>query len=96
MIVNNYNSTDMAVKPGSMGLPMPGYNVALVDENGDEVADGEAGQIAIDTNGFPFFFLGYWQDEAKTQSKIVGKWFLTGDMAANGCRWLLLVPRPGR
>jgi acetyl-CoA synthetase len=81
MIVNNYNCTDMVVKPGSMGLPMPGFNVALVDEKGYAVAEGETGQIAIDATDFPFFFLDYWQDEAKTQSKRVGKWFLTGDMA---------------
>jgi acetyl-CoA synthetase len=76
MIVNNYNATNMIVKPGSMGLPLPGYNVGLIDETGHAVAEGETGQIAIDATDFPFFFLGYWQDEKKTQEKRVGKWFL--------------------
>jgi acetyl-CoA synthetase len=82
MIVNNYNVTDMAVKPGSMGLPSPGYNIALVDEDGSPVKDGEAGQIVIDTTAFPYFFLGYWQDPKKTAEKINGQWFYTGDLAS--------------
>lgn len=82
MIVNNYNVTDMEVKPGSMGLPSPGYNIALLDEDGNHVEQGDAGQIAIDTTAFPYFFLGYWQDPQKTEEKKVGKWFLTGDLAS--------------
>lgn len=82
MIVNNYNVTDMAVKPGSMGLPSPGYNIALMDDEGRPVPDGEAGQIVIDTTAFPYFFLGYWQDPKKTAEKINGQWFYTGDLAS--------------
>ncbi len=81
MILNNYNVTDMEVKPGSMGLPSPGYNVGLLDENGNQVADGEVGQIAVDSTNFPFFFLGYWKDPVKTEEKLLGKWFMNGDLA---------------
>ncbi|WP_077213299.1 acyl-CoA synthetase [Bacillus dakarensis] len=82
MIVNNYNVTDMAVKPGSMGLPSPGFTIALLDEDGNPVKDGDAGQIVVDTTAFPYFFLGYWQDSEKTAEKIKGKWFYSGDLAS--------------
>lgn len=82
MIVNNYNVTDMEVKPGSMGLPSPGYNIALLDEKGNPVEQGQVGEIVVDTTAFPFFFLGYWQDPEKTEEKIRGKWFWTGDLAS--------------
>lgn len=81
MIVNNYNVTDMKIKPGSMGLPSPGFNIALLDEDGNPIEDGEIGQIAVDTSAFAYFFLGYWQDPEKTAEKIRGKWFYTGDLA---------------
>lgn len=82
MIIDNFNVTDMKVKPGSMGLPSPGFNLALVDEDGNIVKKGDVGQIALDTTAFPYFFLGYWQDEQKTKEKIRGKWLLTGDLAS--------------
>ncbi|WP_338452749.1 AMP-binding protein [Niallia oryzisoli] len=82
MIVDNFNVTDMKVKPGSMGLPSPGFNLALVDEDGNIVKKGDIGQIAVDTTAFPYFFLGYWQDDKKTKEKLRGKWLLTGDLAS--------------
>ncbi|WP_078428230.1 acyl-CoA synthetase [Alkalihalobacterium alkalinitrilicum] len=81
MIVNNFNVTDMEVKPGSMGLPTPGYNIALVNEEGKPVEKGEVGEIVIDTTAFPYFFLGYWQDPKKTAEKIKEGWFWSGDLA---------------
>ncbi|MBM4761810.1 AMP-binding protein [Bacillus sp. B15-48] len=82
MIVDNFNVTNMDIKPGSMGLPSPGFNIALVDEDGNPVAKGEVGQIAVDTTGFPYFFLGYWKNPEKTEEKMKGKWLLTGDLAS--------------
>jgi len=72
----------MVVKPGSMGLPSPGFNIALVDEDGNPVKKGEVGQIAVNTTAFPYFFLGYWKNPEKTEEKIKGKWLLTGDLAS--------------
>lgn len=82
MIVDNFNVTDMDVKPGSMGLPSPGFNIALVDEDGNPVGKDEIGQIAVDTTAYPYFFLGYWKNPEKTEEKIKGKWLLTGDLAS--------------
>ena len=56
MIVNNYNATNMTVKPGSMGFPSPGYNVALIGPHGNPVEQGEAGELAVDITDFPYFF----------------------------------------
>ncbi|QQK80313.1 AMP-binding protein [Salicibibacter cibi] len=81
MLVNNYNITDMAIKPGSMGLPLPGYRVSLIDNQGNTVMKGETGEIAIDTTDGKFNFMGYWNNEQKTKDKQFGKWFLTGDLA---------------
>ncbi|QQK76407.1 AMP-binding protein [Salicibibacter cibarius] len=81
MIVNNYNITDMVVKPGSMGLPLPGYRVRLIDNQGNVVKNGETGEIAIDTTDQDLNFMGYWNNPKKTEGKYLGKWFLTGDLA---------------
>lgn len=82
MIITNLNATDMKVKPGSMGLPSPGFDIALVDEDGNEVKKGEVGQIAVNTNEFPYFFLGYWNNPENTKSKTKKHWFCTGDLAS--------------
>lgn len=82
MPLNNYNVTDMKVKPGSMGLPCPGISIALLDKEGDPVKQGEIGEIAFDRTTFPLFFLGYWKDPEKTEEKMVGRWMLSGDLAS--------------
>lgn len=82
MIVNNYNMCDMTIKPGSMGLPSPGFNISIVDDKGNRANDGDVGQIVVDINGFAYFFLGYLQDEEKTAEKIKEQWFYTGDLAS--------------
>ncbi|MFC5587730.1 acyl-CoA synthetase [Sporosarcina soli] len=81
MIINNYNITDMVVKPGSMGLPLPGYKVGLIDKQGGEVGLGEIGEIAIDVSQRPVNFMGYWENPADTKQKYLDKWFMTGDLA---------------
>lgn len=81
MMINNYNITDMVIKPGSMGLPLPGYKIALIDENGNPVKQGEVGQIAVDTTSAQFQFQGYWGKPEKSKEKFLGKWFLSGDLA---------------
>ncbi|SFD43467.1 acetyl-CoA synthetase [Lentibacillus persicus] len=90
MIINNYNSTDMEVKPGSMGFPSPGYNVKLINQDGEAVQQGEIGEIAVDRTAFPFFFLGYWNNPEKTEEKMKKNWMVSGDLARedeNGYFW---------
>ncbi|MBI3730666.1 MAG: AMP-binding protein [Burkholderiales bacterium] len=73
-------------KPGSMGRPYPGHRVAVIDDDGKEVANGEIGEVAMsryDTYGHldPVFFLGYWKNDTATRNKFTGDWCRTGDLA---------------
>ena len=81
MIIDNFNITDMMIKPGSMGKPSPGFKIALIDEMGNKVPQGQVGQIAVDTKSFPFFFMGYWKNSETTNEKMIENWFCTGDLA---------------
>jgi acetyl-CoA synthetase len=65
-------------KPGSMGKPVPGHRVAIIDAEGLEVAAGTPGQVAI-ARPDPVMFLGYWNNDAATQKKFIGDWMTTGD-----------------
>ncbi len=77
-LVANYPG--VPVKPGSMGLATPGHEVAVIDEQGREVAPMEIGEIAV--KGRPrSLFMGYWKDEDKTKECFRGDWYMTGDRA---------------
>ncbi|ANB56645.1 AMP-binding enzyme family protein [Anoxybacillus sp. B7M1] len=90
MLIGNFNSLDMDILPGSMGWALPGFEVALLDDQGQEVPTGEVGQIAFHTHSIPNVFHGYWKDPEKTAQRMIGDWFLTGDLALkdeNGYFW---------
>lgn len=77
------------VKPGSMGRAYPGHQLAVLDEGGQPVPDGELGQIAAHRND-PTRFIGYWGQPERTQAMFHGDWMLTGDYArrdAEGYFW---------
>ncbi|MGJ8572519.1 MAG: AMP-binding protein [Hoeflea sp.] len=63
---------------GAIGKPVPGHEVAVIDDQGNVVPDGTSGQIAV-RRPDPVMFLGYWQNEAATQAKFIGDWMITGD-----------------
>ena len=68
------------VRPGSTGRAFPGSEVAILDAEGQEVAPGTPGEIAI-RRGDAAMFLRYWDDPARTAAKFAGAWMLTGDEA---------------
>ena len=72
-------SAIMEPKPGSMGKPYPGHRVDIIDDNGKVLADGEHGELAAWCDD-PVMFLGYWNNEAATESKKTNNWFRTGDV----------------
>lgn len=77
MVLNNHHGLQHAVREGSAGLPMPGFTLAVVTEQGDPVAQGEQGILAVDRAKSPlFFFDGYLGREGQDW---VGPWYLTGD-----------------
>ena len=67
-------------RPGSMGLPYPGHEVALQDEEGGSVADGEVGEVVV-RGPDPTFLLEYWRRPDATAAKFRGAWLRTGDLA---------------
>ena len=64
--------------PGSVGKPLPGVEVRLVDESGNDVSLGTPGEIEV--RG-PNVFLEYWRKPEATRDAFRGGWFRTGDMA---------------
>ena len=73
-----------ALKPGSMGRPVPDYGIDLVDENCNSVAPGEHGEIVVRTqreNPHPGIFMGYYKDPEKTDEVWRGGVYHTGDLA---------------
>jgi len=68
----------MPVKSGCMGRAVPGHEVAIVDDTGNILADGEVGTIAIKRPD-PVMFLAYWRNPEATAKKFAGDWLLTGD-----------------
>jgi acetyl-CoA synthetase len=78
LVVGNC-ATILSLRSGSMGRPIPGHEVAIVDEGGREVEPGESGIIAV-RRPDPVFFLHYWNNPEATAAKFAGDWLLTGDL----------------
>ncbi|THE64052.1 AMP-dependent synthetase [Salinadaptatus halalkaliphilus] len=79
MVVCNYAFDDWEVKPGSMGKVLPGAEVALLDEEGNEVEQGAVGEIAIKRDESPTG--SYWGRPEKSLETFTGLWLRTGDLA---------------
>jgi acetyl-CoA synthetase len=71
----------MEVREGSMGRPMPGWDVRLLDEDEREVAPGERGEICLRARSNPHWPLGYWENEEAARETFGGEWFHTKDAA---------------
>ncbi|HZX95787.1 MAG TPA: benzoate-CoA ligase family protein [Myxococcales bacterium] len=63
-------------RPGSTGLPVQGYDVRVIDENGADVPHGETGDLIV--RG-PSTATQYFNRREQTRSKMRGEWFFTGD-----------------
>ncbi len=79
LVVGNCSAV-MPIRAGSMGRPVPGHTVAVVDEDGHPVPAGTVGEIAVRSPD-PVMFLEYWKNPAATRKKFVDGWSLTGDLA---------------
>ncbi|KAM9124986.1 acyl-coenzyme A synthetase ACSM3, mitochondrial-like isoform 3-T4 [Pangshura tecta] len=71
----------MKIKPGSMGMPSPAYDVKIIDEHGNILPPGEEGDIAIKAKPTrPFcLFTQYIDDPERTDSTLQGNFYITGD-----------------
>ncbi|WP_027720452.1 AMP-binding protein [Maridesulfovibrio zosterae] len=83
----------MKPKPGSIGKPCPGWDIALIDTEGNRCAPGEEGQICVKLDPRPVgLFTGYLDEPQKTASVIVDGYYQTGDKAwmdEDGYFWFL-------
>jgi long-chain acyl-CoA synthetase len=76
--VASFNHPDRRRKEGSIGTPIEGVEMRVVDEDGNEVPQGDVGEIAIRGHNI---MKGYWNRPDATEEAIVDGWFHTGDMA---------------
>jgi long-chain acyl-CoA synthetase len=76
--VASFNHPHAERKPGSIGTPIAGVEMRLLDDDGKEVPAGEVGEIAIRGENV---MKGYWQRSEETAKSIPDGWFRTGDLA---------------
>src|SRR5262245_5999385 len=85
------NFPGIPVRPGSMGLPMPGHELSIIDEAGRALPAGEVGDVAV-RGAPPSLFREYWKDPAATARTRRGEWYVTGDRGfvdADGWFWFV-------
>ena len=74
------NGVGGQVRPGSMGLPTPGHDVQVIDDDGVPVPAGVEGDIAVRGKP-PTLFAGYWEQPEETNAMFRDEWYVTGDRA---------------
>lgn len=78
-------------KPGSVGPPLPGVEMAIANPDGTWCAEGEHGEVCV--RG-PSLMRGYWNLPEATAESFFGDWFRTGDLGwRDGDGWFYLVDR---
>jgi acetyl-CoA synthetase len=78
-LCGNFPTVD--VREGSMGLPMPGWDVAILDEDEKPLPPGERGEICLRARSNPHYPIGYWNRPEDTEEVFGGDWFHTKDAA---------------
>ena len=94
VLVGNYKSRGDEVRPGSMGRPSPGFELAVLDSDLNELPDGREGELAIRVKPRrPLgLFREYWQNPDENAARFRSDWYLTGDVArrdADGYFWFI-------
>jgi acetyl-CoA synthetase len=78
-LCGNYPTMD--VRHGSMGRPLPGWEIDLLDEEENPVPEGETGEICLRARSNPHYPLGYWNRPDDSAEVFGGPWFHTKDVA---------------
>jgi len=93
IMIANYPS--MKVKPGSMGKPLPGVEIAIAEVSDNQLKiikePNTQGHLVL-KKGFPSLFRGYLHDEERYAKCFIGEWYLSGDLAkkdADGYLWFI-------
>ncbi len=88
------NLRGMDVKPGSMGVPLPGITAGIVETGKEglrELPDGEVGELAL-RPGWPSMMRAYLNEQARYDKCFADSWYLSGDLAmrdADGYFWFV-------
>jgi acetyl-CoA synthetase len=85
MLVINHHAPALRrpLRPGSMGVQMPGFRAVIVDDEGYELGPGQEGQIGLDIAQSPlYWFQGYYKARERSDQRIIGSYYLTGDAAS--------------
>ena len=83
------------VREGSMGPPLPGWEVAILDEDEQPLPTGERGEICLRARSNPHYPIGYWNRPEDTAEVFGGDWFHTKDAATmdeDGYVWYAAAP----
>ena len=81
------SNTPEALRPGSSGKPVPGYEVKVVDDEGHPVPPGGAGHLMVKGDSAAPY---YWHFHEKSKATMIGEWMRTGDwyrIDADGFLW---------
>ncbi|HKQ39441.1 MAG TPA: AMP-binding protein, partial [Verrucomicrobiae bacterium] len=94
ILIANFRSLNREVRAGSMGQPTPGFELALLDRDLNELPPDEEGEIAIRVKpSRPLgLFREYWRNPEENGARFRGDWYLTGDTArrdADGYYWFV-------
>jgi len=83
VLVANFRCRGEEVRPGSMGKPSPGFTVALLDDELNELPPGREGEVAVRVKPErPLgLFREYWRNPKENALRFQGDWYLTGDRA---------------
>jgi len=76
--VTHTNAAAPAVKPGTIGWPLPGVEARVVDEQDRDVPQGQEGEIILRGENI---MVGYWARKEDSEEALRGGWFHTGDIA---------------
>lgn len=79
MVVCNHHGLTHPIHAGSAGFASPGYRVAVVNEQGEELPPDTAGILAVDIRQSPMMWFGGYKESRK--SPFIGDYYLTGDTA---------------
>jgi acetyl-CoA synthetase/medium-chain acyl-CoA synthetase len=94
VMVANVRSRGDDVRPGSMGQPTPGFDLAALDPDLNELPSGAEGELAVRVKPHrPVgLFKEYWRNDEENAARFRGDWYLTGDVArrdADGRWWFV-------
>ncbi len=81
LLVLNHEHSNVDAPVYALGFQVPDAEVRLFDNDGNEVPDGEPGEICVRPKEPNVVFNGYFDNPAATEAAFRGDWFLTGDMA---------------